>query len=376
MKRVRAVDALVIGGGFYGCAIAAWLKRQAGLARVLVVEREPELLSRATWANQARIHNGYHYPRSYLTAWRSRRNYARFMDLYRDCVADAFETVYCIARRNSFVTATQFQRFCADIGGYCKPASRRLSRLFDPRMIEAAFLVRESVFDATRLRARMRQELDDAGVAVMTGTTVTRVLPDPSGGTTEVVLAGAAERLHCRRVYNCTYAGLRQFDLPTAGAEVALRYEVAELALVEVPPELERLGVTVMDGPFFSIMPFPARGLHSLSHVRYTPHFAWTSKDQPRALPYDVLDAYDKPSRAGYMIRDAARYMPCVGRCVWRQSIFELKTLLLMSETNDGRPIFFETHSNAPGVHSVLGGKMDNIFDVLETLSQEQQAYV
>ena len=47
-----------------------------------------------------------------------------------------------------------------------------------------------------------------------------------------------------------------------------------------------------------------------------------------------------------------------------------------MSETNDGRPIFVERHPNAPGVHSVLGGKMDNIFDVLETLSQEQQAYV
>ena len=31
------------------------------------------------------------------------------------------------------------------------------------------------------------------------------------------------------------------------------------MALVEAPPELDGLGVTVMDGPFFSMMPFPSR---------------------------------------------------------------------------------------------------------------------
>ena len=34
-----------------------------------------------------------------------------------------------------------------------------------------------------------------------------------------------------------------------------------------------------MCGPFFSLMPFPAAGLQTLSHVRYTPHFAWLERD-------------------------------------------------------------------------------------------------
>jgi hypothetical protein len=48
------------------------------------------------------------------------------------------------------------------------------------------------------------------------------------------------------------------------------------MALVEVPEPVRGLGITVMCGPFFSVMPFPPRGLHTLSHVRYTPHEAWS----------------------------------------------------------------------------------------------------
>ena len=66
------LDALVVGGGFYGCGIAAALRQRHGLARVLVVERETDLLARASYVNQARVHNGYHYPRSFMTAYRSR----------------------------------------------------------------------------------------------------------------------------------------------------------------------------------------------------------------------------------------------------------------------------------------------------------------
>ena len=368
-------DALVIGGGFFGCTIATWLKRQGGLARVLLVERGDQLLARSSWANQARIHNGYHYPRSILTAWRSRLNYSRFVTRYRDCVVDEFEMLYGISRRNSLVTAVQFQRFCHEISAYCKRAPHRLSRLFEPEMIEAVFLVEESVFDATRLRARMAEELDAAAVEVLTATTVTEVSPHPSGNGARVGIEGpdGGFRIRATRVYNCTYAGLKQFGLSNSHAEVALKYELTELALVAAPPELERLGVTVMDGPFFSIMPFPAMGLHSLSHVRYTPHYSWTSQDSSQAPPCDVLDAYDKRSRAGFMIRDAIRYLPCMRQCALRGSNFEIKTVLLMSETNDGRPILFERHREARGLYSVLGGKMDNIFDILEILEKEQR---
>src|SRR5438128_7348182 len=97
---------------------------QAAGARVTLVEREPRLLGRASLRNQARVHNGYHYPRSILTSLRSRLNYARFLDEYEDCVYDAFTHYYAIARGTSKVTATQFAEFCRRIGAPLSEAGK------------------------------------------------------------------------------------------------------------------------------------------------------------------------------------------------------------------------------------------------------------
>jgi hypothetical protein len=108
-------------------------------------------------------------------------------------------------------------------------------------------------------------------------------------------------------------------------------------------------------------MPFPDRGLHSLTHVRYTPHAAW--------LDGDVAPTVLRPrSRWLHMQRDAARYMPALGDVVWRDSLFEIKTVLLKNESDDGRPIFLHRHAGARSLYSVLGGKMDNVYDLFGAL--------
>jgi hypothetical protein len=125
----------------------------------------------------------------------------------------------------------------------------------------------------------------------------------------------------------------------------------------------------VMDGPFFSMMPFPPRGLHTLSHVRYTPHLHWD--DERNVDPYARLAAHPRNTHVDRMIRDAARYVPAVRNAKYIESLFEIKTVLTKNEVDDGRPILFEKHLDLPGCFSVLGGKIDNIYDVLEKLDAE-----
>ena len=138
---------------------------------------------------------------------------------------------------------------------------------------------------------------------------------------------------------------------------------------MQVPPALVSVGVTVMDGPFFSMMPFPARGLHTLSHVRYTPHCNWA--DQPDLSLYQKLDSYSRETRVDRMVRDVTRYMPAIQDAKYVDSLFEVKTILVKNEGDDGRSILFENHFQLPGCYSILGGKIDNIYDVLEKLDAE-----
>ena len=362
-------DAIVIGGGFYGSAIAIYLKTQRGFSNVLLVEREHNLLLRASYNNQARVHNGYHYPRSFTTAFRSRVNLPRFVHDYPQAIKRDFTKLYAIARRNSKVTAKQFERFCREVGVKIKPAPDSMRNLFESRLIEDVFLVEEYAFDADILAEGARQELDHCGVEVHLNTCVSGIQKIRNG--LSVSFKGSEqEALNSRYVFNCSYSGLNQIVGDFPGTSAKLKHEIAEMALMQVPPVLAGVGVTVMDGPFFSMMPFPARGLHILSHVRYTPHCHWA--DQPNLNPYQKLDSYNYDTRVDRMVRDVARYMPAIQDAKYVDSLFEVKTILVKNEADDGRPILFEKHFQLPGCYSILGGKIDNIYDILEKLDAEQ----
>ena len=368
--RQAPYDAAVVGAGFYGAAIAAYLASQRGLARVALLEREPALLARASFNNQARVHNGYHYPRSFTTAFRSRVNLPRFARDWEPAVQRERTMIYAIARRNSKVTAPQFRRFCREIGAVLRPVDAGLRRLFEPRLVEEVFGVEEYVFDAPMLARLLARRLQEARVEVRLGTSVAGVTLGPAG--TLLVAThgpGGEARLAARLVFNCTYSGLNHLGGEFPRAIAGLKHEIAEMALVRPPAALEGSGVTVMDGPFFSLMPFPAREAHTLSHVRYTPQLAWD--DAPGIDPHARLRRHDRASRFDRMIRDVARYMPCMAGAAQVGSLFEVKTVLRKNEVDDGRPILFEKHAALPGCYSILGGKIDNIYDVFERLDAD-----
>jgi hypothetical protein len=324
---------------------------------------------RASYHNQARIHNGYHYPRSFTTAYRSRVNLPRFVRDYAPAVRRDFTKLYAIARRNSKVAARQFEHFCTQIGASLVPASTAYSALFERRLIEAVYQVDEYAFDADRLRAQAHAAIVRAGIHLELSSEVLSAAAGPGGSIdVEVERAGERRRLRVRYVFSCTYSGIGR--LRDARPEAAFKHEITEMALVAVPKILERVGITLMDGPFFSCMPFPARGLHTLSHVRYTPHRQWL--DEAGVDPYARLAAHGRDSRFPRMVRDAARYVPLLAQARHMDSLYEVKTVLTKNEGDDGRPILFERSGNLPGLHFILGGKIDNIYDVLERLDQER----
>jgi glycine/D-amino acid oxidase-like deaminating enzyme len=364
-------QALVIGGGFYGAKIAAYLALQRGLSQVVLLERAGQLLTRASANNQARVHNGYHYPRSFTTAFRSRVNLPRFVADYPEAVVRDFTKLYAVARRNSNVTASQFERFCQQIDATLHPAPAALRNLFDPRLIEEVYVAEEYAFDYTWLRKRVEAELDQARVKCRFNCTVRSINSTERGlVATFEAESGALESLEASVVFNCTYSGLNQFGGQFPGTKLKLKHEITEMALMQVPPALLKLGVTVMDGAYFSMMPYPSRGLHTLSHVRYTPHEHWL--DQPGVDPYDRLRLPERQTRVDRMVRDVARYMPAIRNATYCDSLFEVKTVLVKNEGDDGRPILFERHPELPGCYSILGGKLDNIYDVMEKLAAER----
>lgn len=360
MSRRADWDAVVIGGGFFGCCLALALRTACD--RVLLLERENALLTRASRVNQARVHTGFHYPRSMVTARRSRALQARFIAAFPDAIISDFQMLYALARERSKVTASRFNAMFRALDAPFGEASRSESALFDPTTIAAVFRCQEYAFDWTALCHRLVQRLEAASVTVRTGEAATRITNAAEWAEVEL----AQQTLTAEAVFNVTYAGLNDFLSASSLAPLPIKHEWAEIALVKPPPDLTGLAVTVMDGPFFSIMPYPTESLYSLTHVRYTPQVSWTDTPAPRTGT--MIEHFARRSRVGAMIRDASRYLPCMVDSRHERSMWDVKTVRLQNEVDDARPILVHRHPDCPRLTSVLGAKLDNVFDLLEVL--------
>lgn len=360
---------VIIGGGFFGCCLALFLR--SVFDRVIVLEEAPDLLTRASRVNQARVHAGYHYPRSFVTALRSRELSARFARHFGAAVIGDFRMLYAIARRRSKVSTGRFVRMFRDMDAPITPATPSDAALFDADLIEGVFDCPEFAFDWTVLRDHLARRLDRHGIELRRGVRAVRVTQHQGRAAVELDCGATIAADH---VFNVTYAGLNRIAVASGHAPLPLKYELAEVALVEPPAELAGRAVTVMDGPFFSLMPYPAAGLYSLTHVRYTPHRSWV--DRPGSPDADaVAAALPQKSRALHMIRDTQRYLPCAAALVQRDALFEVKTILTSNERDDGRPILLHRHSASPWFASIMGGKIDNIYDLFDALRELEPVF-
>ena len=353
-------DYVVIGGGFYGCCLALFLRSIS--KRVLLVEADAILMNHASRVNQARIHTGFHYPRSALTAVKSMVLHRRFERDFPDAVVKNFQMLYAVARNHSKVPAHRFYRMFRDMGAPIRLADAKQASLFDSRGVEGVFACDEAAFDYSILRRELWERLVQSEVEIRLGTSVISIAERDD----DVVsgLSDGDEVTACY-VFNVTYSGINKIlkfaNLPRA----SLKHELTELALVEPPEQMEGLGVTVMDGPFFSCMPYPSEQLHSLSHVRYTPHQSWTDNASPMGKAFDEV-SFCPETRFRHMIADARRFLPIIAEAQYVRSLFSVKTVLLKNELDDGRPILYQRLPQNSRIISILGAKIDNVYDLFE----------
>ncbi|QQG47075.1 MAG: FAD-dependent oxidoreductase [Candidatus Woesebacteria bacterium] len=357
MKYSKNYDIAIIGAGFYGCALALFFANKN--LKVALLEKEKDLLERASYKNQARIHNGYHYPRHFITALRSHLNYEKFIKDFDSAVYKDFKQYYAIAKISSKTNARQFLKFCEHVGSFIKPASQVIKNYFNNRLVEDVFEVEERVFDAGNMRKILKKELFKK-VKVFYDCEVAKIERHKDK---IILLTKNSKTFTATQVYNCTYSQINKI-LSQSGLNILpFKHEYIEMPLVKVPDEFSKIAVTILDGPFFGFLPFPDTKNHSLWHVRYSIHTNWTDPQEDN-LEDKLLD-YSNKSNYQFMYKDAKRYIPILKDMKFEQSLFETKTVLLDKEENDGRPILYKKNYEIPGFHVVMGGKIDNIYDII-----------
>lgn len=369
-------DKIIIGAGLYGLYAALYCAKKG--EKVLVLEYDDAPFKRATYINQARVHMGYHYPRSLSTAVKSAGYFKRFAEEFGFCIHSSFQQIYATSSRFSWTDKKQFEAFCRAAGIRCEEMP--VSGYFKDGMCDGAFLTEEYTYDAMLLRDYFVKELSArSSVEIRYNARIRKICRRE--GKYEVQLSEGS-RFAAGYVLNATYASTNQILKLVEGEEFEafdIKYELCEIILCRPGKKLEGTGLTVMDGPFFSIMPFGKTGYHSLTSVTFTPHvtsyeslpsFSCQGGGECRQGQLaNCNECADRPETAWeYMARLARKYMREDLEFEYAGSLFSMKPILKSSEVDDSRPTRIRTDSKEPYFVSVLSGKINTVYDLEEFL--------
>lgn len=371
-------DKIIIGAGLYGLYSALYCGKKN--ENVLVIEKDDQAFKRATYINQARVHMGYHYPRSYSTAIKSANYFEKFNKDYGFSILTEFDQIYATSKHFSWTNAKQFKKFCDNAKIMCEEVPT--DKYFNSDMCDGAFLTEEYTYDAHILRDFLLKEISKySNIQIKYSTDITKIYKK---NTVYTVVDSNENEYSAPFILNSTYASTNEINKLLGFEPFKIKYELCEIILCEVNDSFKNTGITVMDGPFFSIMPFGKTGYHSLTSVTFTPHqtsydelptFGCQARSNGFCTPEKLGNCNDCPAKPvsawESMSTMARKYLKDKYQFKYVKSLYSMKPILMASEIDDSRPTVIKKYSNNPTFVSVLSGKINTVYDLEEILNDK-----
>jgi glycine/D-amino acid oxidase-like deaminating enzyme len=335
----------IIGGGIFGVSCAIEL---APHCEVVVFERHAELLTEATFHNQWRHHSGFHYPRSMETVREIQSTRDDFHAMYGSRVIQQIVSYYCTSASAREITRERYLDACA-AGGLEFTIVDPPAGIVDPKQVDLCIRTDEGVFQFYNLREEIEERLK--GLPNCELRRQTNVTSSKWGKGGDKIIEsrqnGKVRREQFDFVINATYANLNLLANWLGFPVQPLRFDLCEMVLLELP--MDPICVTVLDGPFTSLVGTGRPGEFLLSHIHES---VLATAVTPDGLP----PVWRPRSNHRNLIRKCARYLPVVSEARVIESRFATRAVRAFNEDYDGRPTVVTDHGF--GCWSILGGKI------------------
>jgi glycine/D-amino acid oxidase-like deaminating enzyme len=348
------VRTAVIGGGVFGATTAIRLAESGHL--VTIYERLPGLfLGTSRYGN--RLHLGYHYPRDEETVRQCLRGYERFRREFSEAILGEVANTYFIASEDSLVSADDFIGFCDRLELPYREMERQ-SYQDRIRNVDIGIVTPEVVFDPVALARVILDRLARLNVSVSPGSEVNSVEKTGSG---DYVVTTGRETRTFDAVVNCSYANLSRISAMLGHASPVRQYEYVAVPVIALGESERQTSITILDGPFFCLLPFGSDGDHILNHVD---HSVIARQDAP------LVDAtWLDPGTAPLASRDhdrlfakilagCAEFMPELRAARFKRFAGAPRMVLANVEDTDTRPSLISQRS--PRYVEVFSGKVDH----------------
>ena len=330
MKKIK-----IIGAGIFGCCIASELAKIG--YEVILIEQDSDIMQRASKKNHNRIHFGFHYPRSIETAKQSLDGLVSFLINFKDSIVCDFPNYY-MNHKDSKVSSEEYINFCNEVGinyDFQYPKGY----LVDKREIDLSIKVNECVFDYDILKSIVRKKLK--GVDLRLNTIFDGNFDD------------------CDYVVNAAYSNINKINNMLGLPGFDLKFQDVIVPIFKM--NHKKIGLTIMDGPFCSIMP---KGNNENEFLLYHPKYSVISESSKltSVLAHKALNFEKTNSLIKKIYKESEKFYPVLSNIEQQDYWRTIRALPVNDDDSRMSEVFVnEKHLN---VINVLGGKISTCWKV------------
>ena len=356
---------VVVGAGIFGIEIA--LQAIENGLDVKIIDAKEDILMGASMNNQNRLHLGFHYPRDIDTALQSIRGFSSFKLKYKECIQDNFLNTYFIASDNTKTTFDDYIKFCDNLNLQYRIISHNdLPFILDN--VRGGISCNEVVYDCEILRNLVRKKIIKNKISFSFKSRVEKI--NKVNGIFNLKTS-SNEEFYSDIVVNATY-GSSNYLSAQLGIDIPDRlYEYTAVPIIDL--DIPKIGLTIMDGPFFTVLPYGKTNKFLLYHVDLSVikseinsslNLSWLNK---ATSPFAMIN---KKNYFTLMIKECSKFMPILNKSKLINYLEGPRMVLPKIDYSDARPSLISENDD---YFDVFSGKIDHSIWVAQEIINKIQ---
>lgn len=352
---------LIVGAGLYGCHAAMTLKKMG--INFKVADIANDFFQGSSSKNQNRLHQGFHYARSYTTRHECMNGYMQFIDTYPFAAKVVDNNLYFVDKKSIMDFKTYKHIYEHEQVPFNIVSNPKLPFIYEQNAFDGngdAFLTSERFVDFNELKCFFTDNLGEY------------LIQDYK----PALLCVTPHDIHCAASYDsekfthlldCTYFQLNIPDIHNQDMFYELCIAFLYKYVTDENVKSESFAFTVMDGPFFSIYPYDMENqLYTLTDVERTPLIKTKELNEVYALK-DTLTESDIKIIQNTFETNVKKYIPEFNNHFQYHGYYlALKTKPNL-QSDDRSLMYVQVGHN---VHRFSGGKLTGIFPMEAKLKQ------
>jgi hypothetical protein len=332
----------IIGTGWYGLYAGLLLKNKY---KITFIEKNNDIFDNSSYRNQNRLHEGYHYPRSFETRQLCIDGYTKFINKFNNLLDNIENNCYLISN-DSLIDYDTF----VHIYKYENYHFREIENDEFANIQKNVILVDEKIINSDKSKKYFKNELSNC--QFIFDYTVKNIVNNNNKVTIN-------DELHFDFCFDCTFNQL-QLD------KKEYIYEQTISLLYKRKDTTFNKCVTIMDGEFLSLYPHDIdKNIYTLTHVKYSPLISSNNFDDVKNYQLnnddlkEIIELFEK---------DTIKYFPrFYNYFEYTDEYFKaFKTKIKCK--NDTRKLNIYKNEN---IVSVNCGKITGIFQLEEYIKNE-----